>query len=214
MKSTKLLATAAVATFGALALGRCAATASAKTAPAVGTAPAARMVPVADPVAGVADVTGVPAAHKRGAVHLTAYTNNDGPSETVIVTGAIGDYGQAVSVYPNGTVDPDHDSQLSLQLSRGTLRLDTAALDKAFVAAVLQDFPGNATTCSTTVEVTGQVPVVAGSGTGAYKGVGGAFTLTITLDEVDKFSAAQPCTASSAFLDQAIIVTGLGTVTF
>ena len=32
--------------------------------------------------------------------------------------------------------------------------------------------------------------------------------------EVDKFSAAQPCTASSAFLDQAIVVTGPGTVTF
>lgn len=208
MKPTKLLATAAVAAFGVLAVGGCAATVSAKSAPAVGVAPAAKTVPVADPV------TGAPAAHSRGAAHLTAYTNNDGPTETVIVTGAIGDYGQAVSVYPNGAVDPDHSSQLSLQLSHGSFRLDIAALDKAFVAAVLRDFPGNATTCSGMVEVTGQAPVVARSGTGAYKGVGGAFTLTITLDEVDKFSAAQPCTASSAFLSQAIVMTGPGTVAF
>ena len=208
MKSTKLLATAAVAAFGALAVGGCAATGSAGNAPAVGAAPAAKTVPVANPVAGT------PAAHGHGAVHLTAYTNNDGPTETVIVTGAVGDYGQAVSVYPNGTVDPDHDSQLSLQLSHGTFRLDIAALDKAFVAAVQRDFPGNTTTCSADVQVTGRVPVVAGSGTGAYKGVGGAFTLTITLDEVDKFSATQPCTASSAFLDQAIVITGPGTVAF
>lgn len=190
MPSRKLLVTAAVATLGAVAVGGWyAATASATTSAA-------------------------PAAHSRGSVHLTAYTNNDGPTETVIVTGAIGDYGEAVSVYPNGTVDPEHNSELSLKLSRGTLRLDTAALDKAFVAAMLNEFPSNATTCSGSVQVTRQVPVVAGSGTGAYKGVGGAFTLTATLDEVDKVSGAHPCDGTAAFLSQAIIVTGAGTVTF
>ena len=196
MRSTKLFVTAAVATCAALAAGGCAATISQKTANVANT------------------VAQAPAAHSRNAAHLTAYTDNDGPTETVIVTGAVGDYGKAVSVYPNGTVDPDHSSQLSLQLTRGTLRLDTAALDKAFVAAIRRDFPGSTTTCSTLVQVTQQVPVVAGSGTGAYKGVGGSFTLTATLDEVDKFSAAQPCTASSAFLNQAIIVTGPGSVSF
>lgn len=198
MKSVKLLATAVVAAFGALAVGGCVAAASARTAPA----------------AGVAPVAGAPAAHSRSAVHLTAYTNNDGPTETVIVTGAIGDYGQAVSVYPNGAIDPEHDSQLSLQLSHGTLRLDTAALDKAFVAAFLHDFPGNATTCSGTFQVTSQVPVVAGSGTGAYQGAGGSFTLTATLDEVDKIGPGHPCDGTAAFLNQAIVITGPGTVTF
>lgn len=197
MPSTKLL-TVATAMFGTLALGSWyLASASPRAAPVAYTVAAAHS-----------------RSHSRGAVHLTAYTNNDGPTETVIVTGAIGDYGQAVSVYPDGTVDPEHDSQLSLQLSRGTLRLDTAALDKTFVAAFLHDFPSNATTCSGSFEVTRQVPVVAGSGTGAYKGAGGAFTLTVTLDEVDKFSSAQPCTAGSAFLSQAIVITGSGTVTF
>lgn len=208
MRSTKLFAAAVLTTCGALAVGGCAATASSKSAPAAGVAPAAKTVPVAN------NAPGSPAAHSRGTAHLTAYTPNDGPTETVIVTGAIGDYGQAVSVYPNGTVDPNHDSQLSLQLSRGTFRLDAAALDKAFVAAFLNDFPSNATTCSGSFQVTRQVPVVAGSGTGAYKGIGGSFTLTATLDEVDKTSSAQPCDGSAPFLSQAIVVSGPGTVAF
>jgi hypothetical protein len=196
MRSTRLVAfSAGAATFGVLAVGGCA-------------------EHVANSVSAAHAVVAASVAHSRNSVHLTAYTDNDGPTETVIVTGAVGDYGKAVSVYPNGAVDPDHTSQLSLQLSRGTLRLDTAALDQAFVAAIRNDFPSNTTTCSGMVEVTRQVPVVAGSGTGAYKGIGGSFTLTATLDEVDKASTAQPCSASSAFLNQAILVTGPGTMTF
>jgi hypothetical protein len=193
----KLLATIVVAAFGAASIAGC----SAATA-------SPQAVPVADAA------SHAPAAHSRGLEHLTAYTNNDGPTETAIVTGAIGDYGKAVSVYPNGTVDPDHDSELSLQLSHGTFRLNIAALDKAFTQAIARDFPTDAATCSGSVAVTQQVPVVAGSGTGAYKGVSGSFTLTATLDEVDKASAAQPCNGTAAFLSQAIVITGPGTVAF
>ena len=193
--STKLLSTAAVtATLGILA--------------SVGWSAVTASPPVTDTAAGAA------VSHSRGSVHLTAYTDNDGPTETVIVTGAVGDYGKAVSVYPNGTVDPEHDSELSLQLSHGTFRLDIASLDKAFVAAMLHDFPTDATTCSGSVDVTQQVPVVPGSGTGAYKTVGGAFTLTIALDEVDTVSSTQPCNGTGSFLGQAIVISGPGTVAF
>jgi hypothetical protein len=195
--SAKLLAAATLATFGVASIAGCSATTASPYA-----------VPAANAVHGAA------AEHSRGLAHLTAYTNNDGPTDTVIVTGAIGDYGKAVSVYPNGTVDPDHNSELNLQLAHGTFRLDIASLDKAFVQAMLKDFPTDAATCSGSFAVTQQVPVVAGSGTGAYKGVGGSFTLTITLDEVDLVSAAQPCNGTAAFLSQAIIITGPGTLTF
>jgi hypothetical protein len=162
---------------------------------------------------GVPSGTSVVAASDRsGVVHLTAYTSNDGPTETVVVTGAIGDYGQAESVNPDGSVNPDHNSQLSLQLSHGTLRLDISALDKAFVTAMRTGFPSDTATCSGSVSATGQAPVVAGSGTGAYKGVDGSFTLTVTLDEVDAVSKAQPCNGSGAFLGQVIVTTGSGTV--
>lgn len=77
-----------------------------------------------------------------------------------------------------------------------------------------RDFPSDTATCSGSVNVTQQVAVVAGSGTGAYKGIGGSFTLTATLDEVDKAGAAQPCNGGGAFLSQAIVVTGPGSVTF
>jgi hypothetical protein len=112
---TKLLAAAVLATFGIASVAGCsAATASPQAVPAADT------------------VSDAPTAHSRGPERLTTYTDNDGTTETVTVTGAIGDFGKAVSVYPNGTVDPEHDSELSLQLSRGTFRLDIAALDKAF----------------------------------------------------------------------------------
>ena len=51
-------------------------------------------------------------------VTISAYSENDGPTARVILTGAIGDYGKAVSVHPDGTTDPEHGSQLKLGLLR------------------------------------------------------------------------------------------------
>ncbi|MEY9926562.1 hypothetical protein ABH926_001184 [Catenulispora sp. GP43] len=148
------------------------------------------------------------------AAHLTAYTTDDGPTEQVIVTGAVGDYGQAVSVNPDGSVNPEHNSQLELRLQHGTFRLDIAAIDKAFVAAMAHRFPSDPATCSGSIAVTQHVPVVTGSGTGSYRGASGGFTLTITLDEADKPTAGQPCDGSQAFLSQTIVSTGPGDLRF
>ena len=69
--------------------------------------------------------------------HITLYSiNSDGPRFQAIVTGAVGDHGQAVSVYPDGRVDPQHDSDLSLRLTRGSFLLNGAALDKRVVTAL------------------------------------------------------------------------------
>jgi hypothetical protein len=144
-----------------------------------------------------------------GAVRLTDYTDNDGPTSTVILTGAIGDYGKAQSVNPDGTVNPEHNSQLNLMLTRGSFRLSIADLHKKFVSAMSQ-FPPNKVTCSGTVTVGAATPIVAGSGTGSYKGISGTFNLTLTLDEVDK----KPCTDSSVLLAQAVVTTGSGTASF
>ena len=192
-------ATAAAATLAVASVAGC----SAATA-------SPQAVPAADSVSNVSTAH----AHSRGPAHLTAYTDNDGPTETVIVTGAIGGYGKAVSVYPDGTTDPEHNSELNLQLSHGSFRLDIAALDKAFTQAFARAFPTDAATCSGSFSVTQQVPVVAGSGTGACKGVGGSFTVTATLDEVDAVSATQPCNGTGTFLGQAIVMSGPGTVSF
>ncbi len=49
---------------------------------------------------------------------------------------------------------------------------------------------------------------MAGSGTGAYKGISGTFQMTITIYEVDSWPKC------SALLAQDIFMTGSGTVSF
>lgn len=142
------------------------------------------------------------------AVNLVDYTDNDGAASTVILTGGIGDFGAAVSVDANGAVNPNHDSDLLLALSQGTFRLDVAELDRA-VAAVMSTFPPDRRSCSGTVRTTAPVPIVAGSGTGAYRAIRGTFTLTVTVAEVD---AKANCGPGSAFLDQVVVTAGPGTV--
>lgn len=144
--------------------------------------------------------------------HLTAYTTDDGPTEHVILTGPIADYGPAVSVNPDGSVNPEHDSQLELRLQHGTFRLDIAAVDKAFVTAVGHQFPTDPATCSGSVSITQRVPIVKGSGTGAYRNAAGDFTLTLTLDEVDQPAPGHPCDGTQTFLSQTIVTTGSGNV--
>lgn len=161
----------------------------------------------------VAPATTTPAAGATGrvpsgTVHLTAYTDNDGPTSTVILTGAVGDYGTARSVNPDGSTSAGHDGQLDLSLAHGSFRLDVADLDKRFAAA-MAGARVDTSTCSGTATVSGPVPIVAGSGTGSYQGIHGTFTLTITLDEVYQPAG---CAETSPYLAQAILITGPGTV--
>lgn len=150
------------------------------------------------------------AATAGGTVHLIGYSkNSDGPDLTVIVTGAIGDYGQAVTVRPNGTIDPEHTSELRLGLTNGSFRLDIASLDKKIVNMTSR-WPSTPT-CSFHLRVTAPAPVVAGSGTGSYRRVSGSINMTVTIDEVD----AKPCPGgTSKFLSQLIVFAGSGTVSF
>jgi hypothetical protein len=136
--------------------------------------------------------------------------NTDGAYWHAIVSGVIGDYGPAVSIYPDGKVDPAHNSQMVLRLTDGSFRLGIAALDKAFVkeGAHAPIYPK---TCTDLISVTGTMPIVAGSGTGAYHGIAGRFPVTLTLNEVE----ARPCQPSpGAFRAQLITVAGSGTVSF
>src|ERR1700747_1343518 len=111
-----------------------------------------------------------PAPASGGAVRFTAYTNDDLPGATVVLTGAIGDFGSAVSVLPNGTIDPEHTSEFNLALTHGSFRMLIGPLHAKLVKAFTH-FKPNLRTCSGHVAVTGAAPVVAGSGTGAYKGI-------------------------------------------
>jgi hypothetical protein len=168
-----------------------------------------RCISATGPHAATGGPQATPTTTARGNTHLIDYTDNDGTKSTVILTGAIGDYGQAVSIYPNGKPDPDHNSQLNLALTHGSFRLSIKELDKQIVSA-FSHFPSNTTTCSGNVTAAGSAPIVAGSGTGAYKGISGAFDMTVTIAEVD--STKPKCDGSSAFLAQVIFMTGSGAV--
>jgi hypothetical protein len=142
----------------------------------------------------------------HGIVHFAGFTDNDGAGESVILTGALGDFGTAVSINPDGSVSADHAGQQSLVLSQGGFRIDFAALDHKLIAA-LQTHPVNPHSCAGHVTVSGTAPVVPGSGSGAYQGLSGAFQLTVTLDEL---VPRTQCDWTGAMLKQSIMVNGSG----
>jgi len=143
-------------------------------------------------------------ANTASNVGFTNYTDNDGVYSTVILTGGIGDFGQGVSVNPDGTPNPEHDSQLELDLQDGSFRIDFAQLDGKFVST-LANFPADTTTCSGIASAEGTAPIVQGSGTGAYRGVSGTFHLKVTLAEVDQVAG---CRNPDVLRKQLIVITG------
>ena len=189
--NTRKIASLAAAGLAAAAIATAGCATAATSASAAATAPAAKTI--------------------KGATHIMVYSiNSDGPHFQAIVTGAVGDYGPGLTVHPNGTVDPEHTSQLELKLAHGSFRLWIAAADKAVVRAY-QHFPANPATCSGGITVSAPAPVVAGSGTGRYRGITGGFTLTVKIDEVD---VKPVCNGTSKFLSQLILLDGTGTVSY
>ena len=160
----------------------------------------------ASTAAAATSATGTAAA--RDNAHLMVYSiNSDGPDFRAIVTGAIGDYGPAVTVFPNGQVDPSHTHDLELKLARGSFMLSITELDKKFVAVTSHE-PIYPRTCSDYMTASAPMAVVPGSGTGAYRGISGRFAVTITADEVEK----KPCQPVGAIQYQALVLRGPGHV--
>ncbi len=141
-------------------------------------------------------------------VNVTIWSvDSDGPDFQAILSGAIGDFGPAVTVLPNGNVDPEHTSEMELELRHGTFRLYINGIANEFRSHSEHE-PVYAATCSDYFRVTDTVPVVAGSGTGAYRGASGSFSLTLTGNEDQK---GPPCGASG-FVSQILVLTGSGVV--
>ena len=149
-----------------------------------------------------------PATAAKDNAHLMVYSiNSDGPDFRAIVSGAIGDYGPAVTVFPDGKVDPSHTHDLELKLTHGSFKLSITELDKKFVAVTSHE-PIYPRTCSDYMTASAPMAIVPGSGTGAYRGISGRFTVTITGDEVEK----KPCQPVGAFRWQALVLRGPGHV--
>jgi hypothetical protein len=143
----------------------------------------------------------------HGTVNVTIWsTDSDGPDFQAILSGAIGDYGPAVTVLPDGKTDPEHTSEMELELRHGTFRLYIEGITGKFRAQTAHE-PAYGTTCSDYFHVTASVPIVAGSGTGAYRGLGGSFSLTLTGNEDQKTPPCEP-----GFASQILVLIGSGTV--
>ena len=156
-----------------------------------------------------ASATTAPAAHTE-TTHIVLWSvNSDGPYFREILTGAVGDYGPGVTVQPDGTVDPEHRSEMELKLSRGSFRLSIATLTSEFTK-VVSHWPYDRTTCSIHGALTATAPVVAGSGTGRYRGITGAFTLTISLDE--DWLPEPGCNETTGFQAQILLIEGTGSI--
>ena len=182
-----LLAVCVLAAMACGALAACT-TAHADHAHAIGAARSVNAAPANTPVPGA------------GNVHLSDYTDNDSMTSTVILTGAEGDHGSATRDGGKG--------QLDLALSRGTFRLDIADLDGRFLA-LMRHLAVNQHSCSAYATASAHVPIVPGSGTGAYSTVSGAFDLSMTLDEVYHPGA---CRETAPYLAQQILMSGWGNI--
>jgi len=144
-----------------------------------------------------------------GVANLAVYSiNSDGPYFQAIISGAIGDYGPAVTVLPDGKVDPEHTNGMELELRHGTFRLYIGAIVSKFRAQTSHE-PVFSRTCSDYFRVTATVPIVAGSGTGLYRGASGKFSLSLVGNEDQETSPCRPGIAR-----QILLLTGSGTVSF
>ncbi|MGC2174287.1 MAG: hypothetical protein WA614_02355 [Acidimicrobiales bacterium] len=144
-----------------------------------------------------------------GKVNLTSFSNNDGPTSKVVLTGSIGDYGNAVRMSTGGSLE---DNELKLEMTRGSFRLDIAVIESELVQSAGSGFPTNQATCSGLLDVTAASPIVSGSGTGAYRGIHGTLHLTISINEVESWPVC-PETDTSPYLSQTAFITGSGLVT-
>ena len=98
-----------------------------------------------------------------GAVYVHA-TGGDGPAGTIIITGAIGDYGKTLSIDKDGKTD-NNGNFVRITLHQGTFEVDSTALNaKTNHAQPIV----NKATCS--IHFTGTGPVTLFNGTGTVQG--------------------------------------------
>jgi hypothetical protein len=96
---------------------------------------------------------------------------------TIVIAGAIGDYGKTLNMTKSGKPD-SNGNYVKITLQKGTFEVDSTAFNKKTAKAppTIQ----NKATCSFAFSASGQVTLF--NGTGLYKGISG--TVTITVDFV------------------------------
>jgi hypothetical protein len=154
-----------------------------------------------------------PGAPAGGPVKLFA-TPSDGLHATILMTGAIGDYGNALTIDKNGTPDPNG-NYVKVTLQKGGFEINSTTLN-AKVNKAQPTF--DTATCSAALYVAG--PLTLSNGTGLYSGIAGTLTVSETAafilprytggknkGECNTSNSAQP-------VKQYASIIGTGTVSF
>jgi hypothetical protein len=172
-------------------------------------------------IATVAAVVGGGSAFAAGAANMPAggavyihATGGNGPAGTIIITGAIGDYGKTLSIDKNGKTD-SNGNYVRITLHKGTFEVNSTVLNgKTNHAQPVV----NRATCS--FQFTGSGPVTLFNGTGLYKGIKGKVLITISFGAVGSLYKSGPhkgqCNLSNnaPLVAQYGSITGPGTVSF
>jgi hypothetical protein len=138
-----------------------------------------------------------------GKVHLyEADTALDGNLGTVILTGAITDHGKDMQGYAGGG------NYNLLKLSKGSFEVNIGVYGNAL------NFPVDQTTCSSDGSATAAVPIVPGTGTGAYKGIGGTIDITASLASIVPRQASGKCATNATRYPGVLLAIGSGTVSY
>jgi hypothetical protein len=146
-----------------------------------------------------------------GSVHVFA---TPGPTGTILLTGAIGDYGKTLNINANGKVDANG-HYVKVNLKHGTFEINAVALNVK-LAKVNPSI--NKTTCSGEGSGTGSVTLL--DGTGLYKGLSGTLNVTASFAVIaPRFTSGKSkgqCNLSNSAqpVDQYSWITGSGTVKF
>jgi hypothetical protein len=115
-----------------------------------------------------------PPAPAGGPIALQATVGN-GPAGKIVVAGAIGDWGTALTIDENGKPD-QNGNYVKVTLRKGTFEIDSTALNHK--TANPRPQIASDTTCS--VSASGTAPVTLFNGTGLYKGIAGTASVTLT----------------------------------
>jgi hypothetical protein len=119
----------------------------------------------------------VGAAPAGGAIQVFV-TPNDSGGGPIVITGAIGDYGQTRSIDKNGKADPNGE-YVKITLQKGTFEVNAVT----FNTTSRQAQPTvNFATCSAQGSSSG--PVTFYNGTGLYQGISGTVRITSTFAAV------------------------------
>ncbi len=148
-------------------------------------------------------------------VWVTANATSSGNKpDPIVITGAIADYGTSQNVNSSGK--PANNTQrVKLTLKKGTFTVDTSQLNTALNNANPTDF--SSSNCSASLAVgPAAVPIVAGSGTGAYAGISGSVMMNAEIAIILPKTKSGACNQSNSANPVAGwgVITGNGTVSF